>query len=277
MTGMCEPGGLRFVPGFPGRDLVLCATLRAPKPITTKSPGKMETMEMTLVDVFDHSVQPEAAGELRTLIVHDICWMYDTYPDIRKVYRAGMGPNVYEILKQRYDPLLHFGSFNLTTSRTLAYELIWKWTEATGKYVGCPFWSKDAKALFDAEVSSAGGWPIQPILAKKIAKKLSEKGSNGAKCLPKPKLTHEHVYPIKDMKQLLYWNTKRTIEEIRGLFDRYCVGCVVLESEHDQLSADGDDANHWIRYSKAGIKLAHNAAWPDSQRKMIASAGLLTR
>jgi hypothetical protein len=77
------------------------------------------------------------------------------------------------------------------------------------------------------------------------------------------------------MKQLLYWNTKRTIEEIRGLFDRYCVGCVVLESEHDQLSGDGDDTNHWIRYAKAGIKLAHNPAWPDSQRKMIVEAGLL--
>jgi hypothetical protein len=230
---------------------------------------------MTLVDVFHHSVQPEAAEKLRAIVVNDIRWMYDTFPDIRKVSRAALGPDVYITLKEKYDPLLHFGNFNLTTSRTLAYELIWKWTEATGKYVGCPFWSENAKALFDTEVLSAGGWPIQPALAKKIAKRLSEKGANEEKSVPKAKLTHEHVYPIKDMKRRLYSYAERSIEEIRGLFDRYCVGCVVLESEHNQLSVEGDDTNHWVRYAEAGIKLAPNPAWPDSQRRMIVAAGLL--
>ena len=232
-------------------------------------------MEIPLVDVYHHTARPEVAENLRTIIVHDIRWMYDTFPDIRTVSLADLGPDVYETLKQKYDSLLYFGNFNLTKSRTLSYELIWKWTEATGKYVGCPFWSRNAKALFDAEVSSAGGWPITQTLGKKIEKRLSEKSTNGAKRLPTARLTHEHVYPIKDTKQLLYWNTKRTIEEIRRLFDRYCVGCVVLESEHDQLSRNGDDTNHWIRYAKARINLAHNPAWPDPQRKMIVEAGLL--
>jgi hypothetical protein len=230
-------------------------------------------MEPRVLDVFHHTAEPEVTEELRTTVVHDIRWLYDAFPDIRKVPLADLDPNVYKALKRKYDSLLHFGSFNLTKSRSVAYELIWKWTEATGKYVGCQFWSRSAKRLFDAEVSLAGGWPITQATAKEIQRRLSEKSTNGAKRLPTARLTHEHVYPIKNMKQLLYWNAKRTTDEIRGIFDRYCVGCVVVESEHDRLS--GDDTNPWNRYAKAGIVLADNPAWTTLQRTMIVEACLL--
>jgi hypothetical protein len=226
-----------------------------------------------LVDVFDHIAPPEVTEKLRTAVIDDIRWVYDTFPDIRKVTLADIDPDAYQVLKQKYSSLLHFGSFNLTKSRTLANELVWKWTEATGKYVGCQFWSRNAKALLDAEVSVADGYPIAPALARKIERKLSEKVANGVKRPPSSRLTHEHVYPIKDMKQLLYGNTTRTVEEIRELFDRHCVGCVVLDSEHDRFS--GDETNPWIRYAKARNKLADNPAWSHTQRQMIVEAGLL--
>jgi hypothetical protein len=141
-----------------------------------------------LVDVFDHIAPPEATEKLRTAVIDDIRWVYDTFPDIRKVTLADIDPDAYQVLKQKYmrssspwtgsspgSSLLHFGSFNLTKSRTLANELVWKWTEATGKYVGCQFWSRNAKALLDAEVSVADGYPIAPALAREIERKLSKK------------------------------------------------------------------------------------------------------
>jgi hypothetical protein len=230
-------------------------------------------VETKLVDVFDHIAVPEVTEKLRAAVIDDIRWAYDTFPDIRKVSLADVGPDVYQALKQKYGPLLHFGSFNLTKSRPLANELVWKWTEATGKYVGCQFWSRNAKAWFDTEVLHAGGWPIAPALARKIERKLSEKSAQGVERPPGTRLTHEHVYPIKDMKQRLYGNTRRTVEELRGLFDSHCVGCVVLESEHDRFC--GDETNPWIRYAKARIKLADNPAWSYKQRQMIVEAGLL--
>lgn len=230
-------------------------------------------MESKLVDVFDHIAPPEVTEKLRTAVVDDIRWTCESFPDIRKVTPADVAPDIYQALKRKYGSLLHFGSFNLTKSRTLADELVWKWTEATGKYVGCQFWSRNAKALFDAEVSLVGGWPIAPALARKIERKLSEKSAHGVKRPRSSRLTHEHVYPIKDMKQLLHGNTRRTVEEIRGLFEHYCVGCVVLASEHERFS--GDEANPWIRYAKARIKLAGNPAWSNMQRQMIVEAGLL--
>jgi hypothetical protein len=72
----------------------------------------------------------------------------------------------------------------LPGKRTLANELIWKWTEATGKYTGCQFWSARTMSLFDREVQSAGGWPITERLAKMLEQKLSAKSADG-----KPKLS----------------------------------------------------------------------------------------
>jgi hypothetical protein len=142
-----------------------------------------------------------------------------------------------------------------------------------GKYSGCQFWSVRAGVLFDQEVKASGGWPITSKLAKVIDKKLSARTVGGK---PKPsdaKLTHEHVYPIKDLKILLSGKDESTPESVRRLFDSHCVSCVVLESEHDQLS--GGDQSLWLRYKKAGIRLVDNPAWPDRQRGLILQADIL--
>jgi hypothetical protein len=170
-------------------------------------------------------------------------------------------PKAYDEMREKYRRILHYGVFSLPGKRAVANEVIWKWTEATGKYVGCQFWSIGAKSVFDQEVRSAGGWPITVRLARTLERKLSTKSRPNA-----IKLTHEHVYPIKDIKLLLASKNSPTREEIRELLERQCMSCVLLESEHDRSA--GHDPNPWLRYTNAGnIRLADNPAWPDSQRK----------
>jgi hypothetical protein len=227
-------------------------------------------MEPKLVDVFDHTAQSEVVEKLRSVVIHDIHWMCNTYRDVERVTVAELDPDVYKALKEKYRQLLHFGNFGLPKPRTLANELIWKWTEATGKYVGCQFWSANAKKLFDREVESVGGWPITEKLARAIEKRLSAKSIDGKARPSNGKLTHEHVYPIKDLKKFLRANDQLSLNDIRELFDRQCVSCIVLESEHDRLR--GDDLNPWVRYAKAEIMLADNPTWAETQRKAIADA-----
>ena len=199
--------------------------------------------------------------------------MCSTFREFDKVTIDDIDDATFRALKTKYTPLLHFGNFSLPKPRRLANELIWKWTEATGKYTGCPFWSKRAKALFDDHVPSDGGWPISQLSANRIWQKLNKK-KTGGELRPKAlRLTHEHVYPIKDIKNLFRGKHPPDREEIRELFDRQCVGCVVLESEHDRLN--GHDANPWMRYADAKIMLADNPQWPKLQRNMIIEARIL--
>ena len=66
---------------------------------------------------------------------------------------------------------------------------------------------------------------------------------------------------------------KRTLEDIRELFDNHCVGCVVLECKRDRFC--GDETNLWIRYAKARIQLVDNPARSYKQRQLIRETGLL--
>jgi hypothetical protein len=156
-----------------------------------------ESGEFELHSVFGHRALREK--ELRAAIVNDVhCYNANRY--FYRVTGGQIDAAICETLKAKYDSLLYFGTFNVTKSRPLANELIWKWTEATGKYVGCQFWSKSAKELFDGEVV---GWPISQKRAGSIERQLSTRSANGKNRPPHTKLTHEHVYPIKDMKNLL--------------------------------------------------------------------------
>jgi hypothetical protein len=226
-----------------------------------------------LANVFDHDAEPDIVQELRSAVADDLHWLRNSYSEFGKVTAADLDPLVLRRFREKYRTLLHFGVFSLPAKRALANELIWKWTEATGKYTGCQFWSARAKFLFDREVQSAGGWPITGRLAKTLEQKLSAKSANGKPKRSDAKLTHEHVYPIKDVKLLLGGKDGETPEGIRNLLDLLCVSCVVLESEHDRLS--GHDLNPWLRYKDAGIHLVENPAWPDRQRSLILQAGLL--
>jgi hypothetical protein len=226
-----------------------------------------------LLSVFDHDADPNTVEALRSAVVQDICWLVNSYSNFSKVTVAELEPEVYKQLREKFPPLLHFGSFGLPVGRYLANELIWKWTEATGKYTGCQFWSASAKVLFDQEVQSSGGWRITSKIAKVIEKKLSARTGDGKPRSSDAKLTHEHVYPIKDLKILLRGKDGSTPKSVRQLFDSHCVSCVILESEHDRLS--GQDHNPWLRYKNARIRLVDNPAWSERQRNLILQAGLL--
>ncbi len=171
-------------------------------------------------------------------------------------------------MRLRYEALLNYGGFS--DRRSILRELVWKWTEATGKYTGCQFWSLKAKELFDAEVEEEGGWPITPRVASCLGDDLSKRSRQ--KHL---KLTHEHVYPIADMIKWLGTKRALTPEEVRKHLDCHGVGCVVLEAEHREIKGRGTDGNPWHRYRTAGIFLAENPAWPESQRVLINAAGLI--
>jgi hypothetical protein len=233
----------------------------------------MRNMEFKLLSVFDHDAGPNIVEALRSAVVQDICRLVNSYSNFGKVTVADLEPEVYKQLREKYPPLLHFGYFGLPVGRCLANELIWKWTEATGKYTGCQFWSVRARVLFDKEVRASGGWPITSKLAEVIEEKLSARTEGGNAKPPNAKLTHEHVYPIKDLKILLRSKDRSTPESVRQLFDSLCVGCVILESEHDRLR--GHDQNPWLRYKNAGIRLVDNPAWSDRQHGLILQADIL--
>jgi hypothetical protein len=218
--------------------------------------------------VFDHDADPDKLNELRTAVIDDISLLHGKYANFDKIGAADLSPDDSARMRERYRRLLYYGAFSLPGKRAVVNELIWKWTEATGKYVGCEFWSLKAKELFDREVANYGGWPITARVAKILERELSKKAR------PRDsRLTHEHVYPIKDMKRWLRDQVNPNRKEILIHFARQCIGCVVLESEHDRTG--GNDENPWIRYKGAGITLAPNPALSDIQRASIVEAGLL--
>jgi hypothetical protein len=230
---------------------------------------RIKNSAFQLESVFDHDADRNMVDALRAAVVEDLYALHSRYPKFATVTAADLDPKAYDEMHEKYRRILHYGVFSLPGKRAVANEVIWKWTEATGKYVGCQFWSIGAKSVFDQEVRSAGGWPITVRLARTLERKLSTKSRPNA-----IKLTHEHVYPIKDIKLLLARKNSPTREEIRELLERQCISCVLLESEHDRSA--GHDPNPWLRYTNAGnIRLADNPAWPDSQRKTIIQAGLL--
>jgi hypothetical protein len=212
-------------------------------------------------NVFQHEADSVKLVGLRDAVIDDVYLLLRRPVVFRTFHASGLLPDEWSQMREKYRRLLHYGRLN---RRALANELIWKWTEATGKYLGCQFWSTKAKELFDLEVAS-GEDP------KKAVSMLSKRNR------PKEaKLTHEHVYPIKDMVQWLEDRKQLDRDEIRTHLEQICIGCVVLESEHRCVSrTPGNDENPWLRYKSAGIKLAPNAAWPDAQRALIDQAGLL--
>lgn len=225
--------------------------------------------------VFDHDADRDMVDALRAAVVEDLHALHSRYPTrFGAVTAADLGAELYAEMREKYRRILQYGGFS-PGKRPLANELIWKWTEATGKYVGCQFWSTGAKSVFDQEVvRSVGAWPITATQAKTLEKELSSKSRQDG-----IKLTHEHVYPIKDIKRLFPSTRSLTREEIRELLERQCVSCVLLESEHPRR-VRGTSPNSWLRYKNAGIRLADNPTWLDSrlgsrQRAMIIEEGLV--
>jgi hypothetical protein len=216
-------------------------------------------------DVFHHVAQH--TEQLRTAIVGDIGRYVvedGSLASSRRPFRTDLllEPELYMQLKPTYTALLYHGSLN---RRELADELIWKWTEATGKYVGCPYWSVRAKSLFD-EVAATFKEKLSLTEAVKLADRLSAKGLES-------RIIHEHVYPRGDLRKLL----RRPGANVRDLLERLGVSCVVLGSEDRAIARGGIkcEENPWKRYTATEVKLVDNPEWPKEQRDMITDAGLL--
>ena len=151
------------------------------------------------------------------------------------------------ILNHRIKSIKNFSKEEFNINEQITRELlgrnIWKYSEAFGKFKGCPFWSINAYNQF--------------LLMKKQKKSKAECEKN---------LRHEHVYPqillinkLKDLK-------KPTFNILEKLFKEYAIATVVTKDENNLLNKAGlrtstiSEDNIWLRYNNKNveIKIKHN-------------------
>ena len=130
---------------------------------------------------------------------------------------------------------------NEQITRELLGRNIWKYSEAFGKFKGCPFWSVKAFNHF-----------------------IKMKKEGAMKSQREKLLRHEHVFPqimlIQMMKNLKNPD-KKTLEL---LFSTYAIATVVTVDENDALNKAGlrqstpSKDNIWLRYKKIGIEIKNN-------------------
>ena len=149
------------------------------------------------------------------------------------------------ILNHRIKTIKNFSKEEFNINEQITRELlgrnIWKYSEAFGKFKGCPFWSVNAYNHF--------------LLMKKQKKSKAECEKN---------LRHEHVYPqillIKKLKEL----KKPKLNVLEKLFKEYAIATVVTKDENNLLNKAGlrtstiSDNNIWFRYKNVKIKVKLN-------------------
>mgnify|MGYP000844834777 FL=1 len=123
-------------------------------------------------------------------------------------------------------------------TRELLGRSIWKYSEAFGKFKGCPFWSVKAYNLFFKQKSSSVG-----VLGKY--------------------LRHEHTFPQRLLIEKMWSLKDPTNKNIRELYDKFAVATVITKEENDKLNsreiglriATIDENNIWLRYNNPKIKI----------------------
>ena len=114
----------------------------------------------------------------------------------------------------------------------------WKYTEASGKYAGCRYWSVKAAS------------------------------SRATKDAP---LRHEHLVPRKILVDMFFKLREDELHKVEELFRRYCIGVVVTAEEDRLLNKAGLRQkmpvgdwleNPWVRYAHVEIKIARNRYIP---------------
>ena len=110
-------------------------------------------------------------------------------------------------------------------------DIFWHWTEFTGKYHGCRYWSEAAHAR---------------------RHRRDVKG-----------LRHEHIVPKKVLLKMLFDLATPSTSAVRAVLDRFCVGIVVIKAEDERLNQAGlrsrmpedwDEQDPWARYRAVGIR-----------------------
>jgi hypothetical protein len=115
----------------------------------------------------------------------------------------------------------------------LCSTLLWKHSEAHGKYNGCRYWSLAAR-------ESVGRHGVQTSRIK---------FGNDA-------LRHEHVFPRKQLIGDLFKIEHPTPPDVRAILDRLNIGVVVTVEEDMRLAAKGCLPDPWQRYRDANVQLA---------------------
>ena len=131
---------------------------------------------------------------------------------------------------------------NLITREILG-RCIWKYSEAFGKFKGCPFWSIAAYNFYIDQKSKSTA-----LIAKN--------------------LRHEHTYPQILLIKKMWKLNNPTKKIIRELFNQYAIATVVTKEENLKLNSSavglGSDTisekNIWLRYNndKITIKVMEN-------------------
>lgn len=171
---------------------------------------------------------------------------YDSSPSVRQLQQripmARISPKSprYRTKQQLADDVaavlkssLHYG-----TKFAVLKEVTWVWTESSGKFIGCPYWTDAAVRRFKRERSQNG-------------------------------LRHEHVVPKKVVIDMLLNLEKPTPELVRAILDKYLIGVVVTKEEDVRLNAEFSKTmpeqfgveksksfqDPWLRYRNCGIKV----------------------
>jgi hypothetical protein len=177
---------------------------------------------------------------------------------------------------------LYYGNYNLLPTEdnsslveTCLRYLVWKHSELTGKFCGCPYWSAKAKALFEGKMCELAKPTLEDAwqLAKELSTRTKKEEPQEVK---QQRITHEHVFPINHLvKFLRHSDSQVTAGHVKEMIEQRAIGCVILQSEDSPLKKlDGNCDNPWLRY-KGKIKLFDNPKWTAEQRKPINDADLL--
>ena len=110
--------------------------------------------------------------------------------------------------------------------------MLWKPSEAYGKYDGCPYWSEGALA-------SRG----------KYGRPVKDKRKFGADAL-----RHEHVFPRKELVQKLFSLADPTSTLVGELVESLNIGVVVTVAEDERLPKQGTEPDPWERYRQGGVR-----------------------
>jgi hypothetical protein len=110
--------------------------------------------------------------------------------------------------------------------------LLWKHTEAYGKYKGCKYWSLGA---------------IESL------KRHNNKVVTNKSVDPTHALRHEHLFPRKQTIELLLSLDDVNKNSIHNIL-KLNIGVVVTVEEDSRLSKLGNKENPWQRYIDAGIQ-----------------------
>jgi hypothetical protein len=172
-------------------------------------------------------------------------------------------------------PRLLYGRYPLRAGNNVKASLdalLWKYSELTGKYCGCQYWSDGARCLFVSKILECtdGRTPTSDD-TRKVTYALQKKTQ-----ADNQRIVHEHVFPRAELRKLLLaGGVPLSSGCLLDTLERLAIGCVILRSEDRFLKNDDRDYdNPWLRY-KGRVRLFDNPKWNAEQRKLIREAGLL--